>query len=85
VGLGCCASTFAQEASSTWTGYQKLVKPFFAKHCLECHADKESGEVRLDRFKDEAALAKGVATIDKVLGMLKKGAMPPQKTAATQR
>lgn len=77
VGLGNCASAFAQE--NTWTGFQKLVQPFFAKHCLECHADKESGEVRLDRFKDEAALAKGVATIDKVVGMLKKGAMPPKK------
>src|SRR5438128_1137323 len=62
-----------------WREYQRAVQPFFAKHCLACHADKESGDVRLDVFKDEAALAKGLETVEKALAMLRKRAMPPKK------
>jgi mono/diheme cytochrome c family protein len=66
-------------AIADWREYQRAVQPFFAKHCLACHADKESGDVRLDRFTDEAALTKGLATVEKALDMLRKRAMPPKK------
>src|SRR6476469_4594833 len=66
-------------AAADWREYQRAVQPFFAKHCFACHAEKESGDVRLDRFTDEAALAKGLATVEKALDMLKKRSMPPKK------
>src|SRR5262245_56686422 len=66
-------------AAAEWRDYQRAVQPFLAKHCFACHAEKESGDVRLDRFTDEAALAKGLATVEKALDMLKKRAMPPKK------
>src|SRR5262245_45616687 len=66
-------------AAADWREYQRAVQPFFAKHCFACHAEKESGDVRLDRFTDEAALAKGLATVEKALEMLKKRSMPPKK------
>jgi hypothetical protein len=68
------------KAASNWPTFQKTVQPFFAKHCYLCHNDKKaSGEVRLDRLTDEAALLKEAVIVEKVLGMLRKRAMPPQK------
>jgi mono/diheme cytochrome c family protein len=66
-------------AAADWREYQRAVQPFFAKHCFACHAEKESGDVRLDRFTDEATLVKGLAIVGKALEMLKKHAMPPKK------
>src|SRR5436190_15480667 len=66
-------------AAAEWREYQRAVQPFFSKHCFACHAEKESGDVRLDRFTDEAALAKGLPTVEKALEMLRKRAMPPKK------
>lgn len=62
-----------------WQAYQKTVRPFFVKHCFDCHADKKSGEVRLDLYQDEKALAKGLPEIEKALGMIRKHSMPPKK------
>jgi mono/diheme cytochrome c family protein len=80
----CFASRGGGQAADTnpaaeWREYQQAVQPFFARHCFECHADKESGDVRLDRFNDEDALAKGLPTIEKALDMLRKRAMPPKR------
>ncbi len=62
-----------------WQAFQKTVQPFFAKHCLECHAEKKRGGVRLDLFRDERALAKGLPTIEKVEEVLRQHVMPPKK------
>jgi hypothetical protein len=64
--------------TTEWQTFQKTVQPFFAKHCFACHTDKHRGDVRLDRF-DEKALAKRSPTLEKVLDMLGKRAMPPKK------
>jgi hypothetical protein len=61
-----------------WQAFQKTVQPFLAKHCFECHTDKQRGDVRLDQF-DEQSLAKSSPTLEKVLDMLDKHAMPPKK------
>ncbi len=61
-----------------WAAFQKTVQPFFAKHCFACHDQTERGDVRLDRFHDEDALVKGVATAEKALRMLRQQAMPPK-------
>jgi mono/diheme cytochrome c family protein len=66
-------------SSGEWREYRQTVQPFFAKHCFECHTDKQSGEVRLDLFQDEKTLAKGLPTLEKALAMLRKKAMPPNK------
>ncbi len=69
----------ASKPESDWPAFQKTVLPFLAKHCFECHTDKKSGDVRLDRFQDDNSLAKGLATLDRVQAMLRKQAMPPRK------
>ena len=47
--------------------FQKTVQPVLSKYCFECHTDKARGDVRLDQFTDDKALAKGSTTVEKVL------------------
>jgi hypothetical protein len=69
----------ASNPESDWPAFQKTVLPFLARHCFECHTDKQSGDVRLDQFQDEKSLVKGLATLERVQGVLRKQAMPPKK------
>jgi mono/diheme cytochrome c family protein len=66
-------------SADQWQAFRKTIQPFLAKHCLECHADKKRGGIRLDLFQDERALAKGLPTIEKVADMLRQHVMPPKK------
>lgn len=59
--------------------FQKTVLPFLSKHCFECHTDKESGGVRLDQFKDDESLAKGLPILEKAVEMLRTQTMPPKR------
>jgi hypothetical protein len=65
--------------AADWQAFQKTVQPFLARHCFECHTDKQSGDVRLDQFADEKALAKRLPTVERVLDVLGRHAMPPRK------
>ncbi len=67
------------KSANDWSAFQKAVLPFLAKHCLPCHTDKKSGDVRLDQFQDDKSLAKSLALLDRVQVMLRKQAMPPKK------
>src|SRR5687767_2111710 len=49
--------------AAEWREYQRTVQPFFAKHCFECHADKQSGDVRLDLVTDENGLANNLPAL----------------------
>src|ERR1041385_2986438 len=69
----------AKAQSGSWGTFEKVVRPFFEKHCFECHDQTKSGDVRLDEFGDEKALIAGVGTIDRAAMMLKRHAMPPKK------
>jgi hypothetical protein len=67
------------DPSSDWQAFQKTVQPFFAKHCFDCRTDKPRGDVQLDQFADEKALARSLPTLEKVLDVLDAHAMPPKK------
>ncbi len=77
-----CAPLHSSDPSTApvtdWPAFQKTVQPFLARHCFECHTDKARGDVRLDRF-DEQALSQRSPTLEKVLDVLGKHAMPPKK------
>jgi hypothetical protein len=58
--------------------YRAQIAPLVKKYCLECHgADAQEGDVRLDRFQDAAAVAADHKTWERVIQMLRSGAMPP--------
>src|SRR5262249_47781859 len=63
--------------ATDWQAFQKTVRPFLARHCFECHTDKQRGGVRLDQF-DEKALAQRSPALEKVLDVLGEHAMPPK-------
>jgi len=72
------------DLKTEWQTFRKTVQPFFAKHCFDCHTDKKRGDVRLDHF-DEKALARRSPTLEKVLDMLGKHAMPPKKRTTSRK
>ena len=73
------ATPAAKAAVPTYAEFQKTVQPFLAAHCYECHGpDDTEGDVRLDTFKDDASLAKGIPTFEKAIKMLSTRKMPPK-------
>jgi mono/diheme cytochrome c family protein len=59
--------------------YRGQIVPFLTKHCADCHgADAQEGDVRFDQFKDASAVAADVKTWQRVIEMLRSGAMPPE-------
>src|SRR5438093_12428255 len=59
--------------------YEDQVRPFLARHCLECHqGDNPKGDLRLDRltpdFADEASRQHWLDVLKRV----KAGEMPPK-------
>jgi hypothetical protein len=79
--LSCnvCLAADAPAASPDRQSFDKIVRPFFAKYCFDCHDETAKGDVRLDRFGDESSLIQGLDAIDRAAGMLRKHAMPPRK------
>src|SRR5437870_2524323 len=58
--------------------YRSEIVPFLKKHCVECHgADAQEGDVRLDQYKDAAAVSADEKTWQRTIQMLRSGAMPP--------
>ncbi len=60
--------------------FEQQVRPFLAKHCLECHGtEKSKGDLRLDRlspdFSSEAGRERWLAVQERITS----GAMPPKK------
>src|SRR5262245_57698992 len=59
--------------------FDDQVRPFLARHCLECHgAEKPKGDLRLDRLAPDFAQAANSDKWQAVLKRLKAGEMPPK-------
>jgi mono/diheme cytochrome c family protein len=59
--------------------FRSQIIPFLSKHCFECHGpDAQEGDIALDRYKDAAAVAEDQKTWQRVIQMLRSGAMPPE-------
>src|SRR5436190_2018267 len=60
--------------------FEQQVRPFLAKHCLECHGtEKPKGDFRIDRLSSDFA---GDAVRERWLAVQERiasGAMPPKK------
>ncbi|HEX5105366.1 MAG TPA: DUF1592 domain-containing protein [Pirellulaceae bacterium] len=79
--VATCAPAAAQtpKPPANDQAFQRDVVPFLTKHCLDCHSGKEpEGEVSLDVFKGPASIAADQKTWQRVIEMLRSGAMPPE-------
>jgi mono/diheme cytochrome c family protein len=72
------AGADGQDAASP-KRYEEQVRPFLAKHCLECHGvEKAKGELRLDQLVPDFDTAASRERWLTVLKRLKAGEMPPK-------
>ena len=83
-----CGSAFAAELKFTnfdesRAEFERLVKPFFAKHCNECHNEKKaSGDLDLGSLDPDMKASTSGARWATLVENLTKGEMPPPKKKA---
>ncbi len=72
--LGLACSLSAQQE------FQKVVVPFFHKHCYECHdAELTKGGLDLEAIKDESGMFRQQRMWRELLQLVSDGQMPPAK------
>ena len=74
-------STFAQENKhvADAAGFEKIVRPFVEKHCLECHGpDKQKGKLRLDTLSIDFSKPLAAEKWGEVVNALNGHEMPPE-------
>lgn len=72
-------AAWAAESAAAPPGYDALVKPFLAQHCLKCHdAKKAAGDLRLDALAVDYTSPKAMAHWEEILSRLNSGDMPPE-------
>src|SRR5262245_10410914 len=58
--------------------YEKIVKPYFAAHCLKCHGEKKpKGDFRLDNLPTDFLTPKIATHWTDIMDRVNAGAMPP--------
>lgn len=70
---------FAVGVASAEDFFASDVKPFLAKHCIDCHGgDSPEGKVSLEQFGDLASVAAKPDLWHKVQAVISSGKMPPE-------
>ena len=60
--------------------YDRTAKPFFAKHCVECHGEKNSeGELDLTKLNPDMKASADGARWAMVIEKMQNGEMPPRE------
>jgi hypothetical protein len=73
------AALLVLTARSAASDYDDQVRPFLARHCLECHgAEKTKGKLRLDQLAADFDNPVSTERWQKVLKRLQTGEMPPE-------
>src|SRR5947209_365000 len=81
--LGVWLAAPAAENRATGTGaeeasFQEHIAPLLVKYCTYCHGGKKPrGGLSLEKYRDEASVAKDPKTWQKVLEYLESEEMPP--------
>jgi hypothetical protein len=72
------ANTAIQDKSKQELTFDKVVQPFFANNCYECHnAEKRTSNLDLGAFDTAASLTKDPTRLKRILEKLRAGEMPP--------
>src|SRR5438093_6721379 len=71
-------ATVRADTGPAASDYEKIVKPFFAAHCLKCHGEKKpKGDLRLDNLPIDFVNPKVATHWTDVMDRMNSGAMPP--------
>jgi mono/diheme cytochrome c family protein len=77
--LAAACASGGVAADDREASFQKVVAPFFERHCLDCHGPKRAkGDVTLDTLRPDLNAGGGPKRWDRVLEMLDHGTMPPE-------
>lgn len=61
--------------------FEQTVRPFFQRHCFECHEGPDAeADLRLDTSADADSVAKDTQKWNLVLKKIRSGEMPPKVT-----
>src|SRR5262245_56541122 len=82
--LAACGLVLAPRAGNAAPGdgsssaFAKDAVPFLEKNCLRCHGAKvKKGNLALNVYRDEKAVARDRKTWERVLHLVEEGEMPP--------
>ena len=74
----CCPRIHA--AAEVDPGLEKVVRPFFAEHCTNCHGEKkQKGDLRLDNLGIDFNSPKIMGHWLEAMSRMDSGEMPPEK------
>src|SRR5262249_45668442 len=66
------------DTSDAARDYERIVKPFFAAHCLKCHGEtKPKGDFRLDNLPIDLTVPKNATHWTDIFDRINAGTMPP--------
>jgi mono/diheme cytochrome c family protein len=75
----CSTPAAAEDQAPAAKAYNDQVRPFLARHCLECHGpEKTKGKLRLDQLAPDFATDAGRERWQAVLKRVRTGEMPPK-------
>ena len=67
-------------SSAPDSGLDKIIKPFFAEHCANCHGEKkQKGDLRVDTLTIDFESPKIMANWMEIMSRINSGEMPPEK------
>lgn len=59
-------------------GLEQTVRPFFARHCTDCHgAEKQKGDLRVDMLALDYRSPQSMAHWEEIMSRINSGEMPP--------
>ncbi len=80
IAIGCAQAAAADRDPPASAGYEKLVRPFLEKHCVDCHdKDMAKGDLQLDSLAADFRDRKAVEVWTHVYDRMHDGEMPPKK------
>ena len=61
-------------------GFDEIIKPFFAQHCISCHGDqKQKGDLRVDTLSTDFVAPPVAGHWTEIMDRISTGEMPPKK------
>lgn len=83
-------AALSDEVVKSVAGYEKIIAPYFAQHCVRCHGpEKSKGKITVHSLNSDLSLGQELDKWESILDMLEFGEMPPAdepqpKAAETQ-
>jgi Protein of unknown function (DUF1592)/Protein of unknown function (DUF1588)/Protein of unknown function (DUF1585)/Protein of unknown function (DUF1587)/Protein of unknown function (DUF1595) len=75
----CLACAFGPNISASTTDFEKIIQPYLAQHCLECHGEKAKAGFRIDQIGVDFNTSNVAQQWKEVIDRINVGDMPPKE------